>query len=142
VAGLQVGAPTKEEAYLRLFGRRETSVREVAGVLASFGAALCSRGLSDKSVASYLARVRRFAAWYEGACGTFDPAAVNQLDVAECRRWLHRAGPGGCQRCGSRTYTLSECPIIFIMLNRGSQRWNAARCVFPPGNRPLRALCG
>ncbi|MEW6049271.1 MAG: phage integrase N-terminal SAM-like domain-containing protein, partial [Bacillota bacterium] len=67
-------------------------VREVAGVLASFGAALRSRGLSEKSVVSYLGQVRRFAAWYEGACGQFDPAAVSQLDVAEYRRWMQAKG--------------------------------------------------
>jgi len=66
--------------------------REVPGVLASFGAALRSRGLSEKSVASYLGQVRRFAAWYEGACGPFDPAAVSQLDVAEYRRWMQAKG--------------------------------------------------
>jgi integrase/recombinase XerC len=66
--------------------------REAGGVLDSFATALRSRGLSGKSVDSYLGQVRRFAAWYEQTCGPFDPAAVSQLDVAEYRRWMQGRG--------------------------------------------------
>ncbi|MEW5932017.1 MAG: hypothetical protein AB1816_00325, partial [Bacillota bacterium] len=52
---------------------------KLARTLEAFGTALRSRSLSEKSVASYLGQVGRFAAWYEKACGEFDPAAVTQL---------------------------------------------------------------
>jgi integrase/recombinase XerC len=65
---------------------------ERARILEGFATGLRARGLSEKSVGSYVGQVRRFAVWYEETCGQFDPAAVTQLDVAEYRRWMQAKG--------------------------------------------------
>lgn len=53
-----------------------------------FAGYLRSRGLSPNTVASYLTALRGFARWCEGTYGSFDPAAVTPLDVADYRRYL------------------------------------------------------
>lgn len=53
---------------------------------------LKSRGLAANTIMSYLGAVKRFACWAENTYGTFDPAAITQLDIADYRRYLLNQG--------------------------------------------------
>lgn len=62
-------------------------------ILDSFKTNLRGRGLSERTIYIYLAAVRRFIEWVvDGTYGSFDPAAVTPLDIADYRRYLLNRG--------------------------------------------------
>jgi integrase/recombinase XerC len=60
----------------------------VGGLVERFIEHLKGRGFLENTVGSYFGVVRSFARWCEGTYGSFDPAAVTPLDVADYRRYL------------------------------------------------------
>ncbi|SFR07117.1 tyrosine-type recombinase/integrase [Desulfoscipio geothermicus] len=61
-------------------------------ILYSFKTHLQGRGLSKRTVNSYITTLRRFARWVEQVHGEFDAAAITSLDVANYRRHLVEKG--------------------------------------------------
>lgn len=51
-------------------------------ILYSFKTHLQGRGLSKRTVNSYITTMHRFARWLEQVHGEFDAAAITSLDVA------------------------------------------------------------
>jgi len=63
------------------------------GVVSDFESHLLgSKGFSPATARIYRGHLRRFVAWYEDACGSFDLRAVTPLDVADYRRYLQGSG--------------------------------------------------
>jgi len=61
-------------------------------ILYNYKTYLQGRGLSQRTVSSYITTLLRFARWMEQTYGDFDPAAVTPLDVTGYRRCLLERG--------------------------------------------------
>jgi len=57
-------------------------------VLYNYKTYLHGRGLSQRTISSYVSTLLRFARWIEQTHGQFDATAVTPLDVADYRRYL------------------------------------------------------
>lgn len=83
--------PVKGAFFVRISMKDSRAEQEVCLLfdLSRFEACLKGRGLSDRTVASYIGDLNRFAAWMAQTCGgEFDPVSVTPLDVADYRRFM------------------------------------------------------
>lgn len=60
----------------------------IINMLTNYTNYLLGRGMSTGTIKIYMGHIRRFKGWIEGTYGSFDPAAVTALDVADYRRYL------------------------------------------------------